>query len=355
MYHSKNTFTTPHIQCYNYSMRVNENILISSLTTMRLGGPARYVIEVQTPQDIADAYGFAEQFRLRAFALGYGANTLGHDEGFNGVIIINRMQGITDDFTTDGARLKIMGGEYWDNVVAHACEKGLTGIEALSKIPGLAGSAPVQNIGAYGQQLSDTLESVDVYDTASRTFKTLSKTDLHFDYRQSIFNTTERSRYFIISITLKLKPGEMPRPFYNSLERYVADHSITDFSPQSIRQIVSAIRDAKLPDPLKVASAGSFFHNIYVSDEEAEKIEEKGYPLYRGKDGNKINAAWLIEQCGFKGKLLHGIRVSDKAPLVLINESAKSFNDLEKAREEIIGRVYDKFGWWLEQEPVELQ
>jgi len=336
-------------------MRVNENILISSLTTMRLGGPARYVLEVTSPQEVADAYGFAEQFRLRTFPLGYGANTLGHDEGFNGAIIINRMQGIADDFTADGARLKVMGGEYWDNVVAHACEKGLTGIEALSKIPGLAGSAPVQNIGAYGQQLSDTLESVDVYDTASRTFRTLTKENLHFDYRQSIFNTTERGRYFIISITLKLTPGEMPRPFYNSLERYIDDHSVTDFSPQSIRQIVSAIRDAKLPDPLKVASAGSFFHNIYISDEEAEKAIEKGYPVHRGKDGNKISAAWLIEQAGFKGKLLHGIRVSDKAPLVLINESAKSYNDLEKAREEIVGHVYDKFGWWLEQEPVELQ
>lgn len=336
-------------------MRVNENILISSLTTMRLGGPARYVLEVTSPQEVADAYGFAEQFRLRTFPLGYGANTLGHDEGFNGAIIINRMQGIADDFTADGARLKVMGGEYWDNVVAHACEKGLTGIEALSKIPGLAGSAPVQNIGAYGQQLSDTLESVDVYDTASRTFRTLTKENLHFDYRQSIFNTTERGRYFIISITLKLTPGEMPRPFYNSLERYIDDHSVTDFSPQSIRQIVSAIRDAKLPDPLKVASAGSFFHNIYISDEEAEKAIEKGYPMHRGKDGNKISAAWLIEQAGFKGKLLHGIRVSDKAPLVLINESAKSYNDLEKAREEIVGHVYDKFGWWLEQEPVELQ
>ena len=336
-------------------MRVNENILISSLTTMRLGGPARYVLEVTSPQEVADAYGFAEQFRLRTFPLGFGANTLGHDEGFNGAIIINRMQGIAEDFTADGARLKIMGGEYWDNVVAHACEKGLTGIEALSKIPGLAGSAPVQNIGAYGQQLSDTLESVDVYDTASRTFRTLTKENLHFDYRQSIFNTTERGRYFIISITLRLTPGKMARPFYNSLERYIDDHSITDFSPQSIRQIVSAIRDDKLPDPLKVASAGSFFHNIYISDEEAEKAVEKGYPMHRGKDGNKISAAWLIEQAGFKGKLLHGIRVSDKAPLVLINESAKSYNDLEKAREEIVGHVYDKFGWWLEQEPVELQ
>ena len=336
-------------------MRVNENILISSLTTMRLGGPARYVLEATSPQDVADAYGFAEQFRLRTFPLGFGANTLGHDEGFNGAIIINRMQGIADETTADGTLIKVMGGEYWDNVVAYACEKGLTGIEALSKIPGLAGSAPVQNIGAYGQQLSDTLESVDVYDTASRTYRTLTKEELHFSYRQSVFNTTERGRYFIISITLKLKPGQMSRPFYNSLERYIDDHDITDFSPLSIRQIVSTIRDSKLPDPLKVASAGSFFHNVYISDEEAEKVIEKGYPMHRGKDGNKINAAWLIEQCGFKGKLLHGIRVSDKAPLVLINESAKSYNDLQKAREEIVGHVYDKFGWWLEQEPVELQ
>ena len=336
-------------------MRINENILISSLTTMRLGGPARYVLEVETPGEVSDAYGFAEQYHLPTFPLGYGANTLGHDEGFNGVIIINRMRGITDDFTSDGARLKVMGGEYWDNVVAHACEKGLTGIEALSKIPGLAGAAPVQNIGAYGQQVSDTIESIEVYDVASRTYKTLSNQDLKFNYRESILNTTERGRYFVISITLKMRPGEMSRPFYNSLERYISDHNITDFSPMSIRNIVSTIRADKLPDPLEKASSGSFFHNIYLSDEEAERAEEKGYPIFRGKDGNKINAGWLIEKAGFKGKLLNGIRVSDKAALVLINESAKSYNDLAKAREEIVGHVYDKFGYWLKQEPVELQ
>ena len=354
MYHSKNTFTTPHIQCYNYSMRVNENILISSLTTMRLGGPARYVIEVQTPQDVADAYGFAEQFRLRAFALGYGANTLGHDEGFNGVIIINRMQGITDDFTTDGARLKIMGGEYWDNVVAHACEKGLTGIEALSKIPGLTGAAPVQNIGAYGQEIADTLESIEVYDTTSHTFKTLSHDDLGFSYRKSILNTTEKNRYFVISITLHLTPGQMEPPFYRSIEKYASDHNIKDFSPQGIRAIVSAIRADKLPDPLEKASSGSFFKNIYLTEPEAEIAEAKGYPVHHGKDGYKINSGWFIEKAGFSDELLHGFRVNPKAALVLINESAKSYNDLAAAREKIVNKVYDIYGYWLEQEPVEI-
>ena len=336
-------------------MRVNENILISSLTTMRLGGPARYVLEVESPSDVADAYGFAAQFNLPTFVLGYGANTIGHDEGFNGVIIINRMQGITETPVSDGVELKIMGGEFWDNVVAYACEKGLTGIEALSKIPGLAGAAPVQNIGAYGQQISDSLISIDVYDSASQSFKTLTKSELNFSYRHSILNTTAKNRYFVISITLNLKPGQMPRPFYNSIERYIAEHQLTDFTPSGIREIVSAIRADKLPDPLEKASSGSFFKNIYLSNAEAEKAEEKGYPVYRGKDGNKINSGWLIEQVGFKGKLLHGFRVNDKAALVLINESAKSYNDLAKARSEIIGRVYDKFGYWLEQEPVEIE
>lgn len=336
-------------------MRVNENILISSITTMRLGGPARYVLEVETPQDVADAYGFAEQFNLPAFPLGYGANALGHDEGFHGVIIINRMHGIDEKVTNEYVMLKVMGGEYWDKLVEYSVNKGLTGIEALSKIPGLVGAAPVQNIGAYGQELSQTLDSIDVFDTATKSYRTLSKEELHFAYRKSILNSTERGRYFVIAVTLKLKSGEMRRPFYDSIEKYINEHDITDFSPASIREIVSKIRAEKLPDPTTTASAGSFFQNIYLTNEEAEKAEEKNIPFRRLPEGNKLNSAWLIEQTGLKGKLLYGIRVSDKAPLVLINESATSFNDLMKAREEIIGHVYDKFGFWLHQEPVEIQ
>ena len=335
-------------------MKVNENILISSLTTMRLGGAARYVLEVETPDDVADAYGFAEQYNLPTFALGYGANTIGHDEGFKGVIIINRMTGISEEPADDGVRLKVMGGEYWDNVVEYACNKGLTGIEGLSKIPGLAGAAPVQNIGAYGQEIADTLEEIEVYDTAEKTFKTLKKADLEFSYRKSILNSSAKNRYFVISITLILHSGEMARPFYKSLEKYLTENNITDYSPKSIRAAVSAIRADKLPDPLKIASAGSFFKNVYVSDSEAENCEAKGLPVYHGKDGNKINSGWLIEQAGLAGQEFHGFRVSDKAALVLINESATSYEDLAKARAEITAKVYDKFGFWLEQEPVEI-
>ncbi len=335
-------------------MRVNENILISSLTTMRLGGPARYVLEVENPADVADAYGFAAQFNLPTFVLGYGANTVGHDEGFKGVIIINRMKGITAEKNGDQTQLKVMGGEYWDDVVEFTTNLGLTGIEALSKIPGLAGAAPVQNIGAYGQEIADTLISIDVYDSATGTYKTLPKSELNFAYRKSILNTTEKNRYFVISITLELHEGAMSRPFYNSIEQYISDHQCTDFSPKGIREIVSKIRADKLPDPMEKASSGSFFKNVYLTEEEAEAAENKGLPVYRGKDGNKINSGWLIEKCGFSGKLIHGIRVNEKASLVLINESAKSYNDLAEARSEIVGKVYDKYGYWLEQEPVEI-
>lgn len=321
---------------------------------MRLGGVARYVLEVEKQDDILDAYGFAATYRLPTFALGYGANTLGHDEGFPGVIIINRMRGISEEPTDAGLRLKVMGGEYWDNVVAYACERGLTGIEALSGIPGLVGAAPVQNIGAYGQEIADTLVSIDVYDAVGHTFRTLTHDDLQFSYRKSILNSTDKNRYFVVSLTLELKRGQMPRPFYRSMEDYVQVHKCTDFSPAGVREIVLAIRAEKLPDPQQIPSAGSFFKNVYLTDAEAEKAEEKGYPVRRGRDGNKINTAWLIQRAGFAGQLLHGIRVSEKAPLVLINESAQSFNDLARARDEIIGRVYDMFGYWIEQEPVEL-
>lgn len=335
-------------------MRITENVLISSLTTMRLGGPARYVLEIETPNDVPTAYAFARQFNLPTFVIGYGANTIGHDEGWNGAIIINRMRGVVEEPIKNGLRLKFMGGEYWDKVVEYSVNKGLTGIEALSKIPGLIGAAPVQNIGAYGQEVADVLSSIDVFDSATNTFKTMTKHELKFSYRKSLLNTTEKNRYFILSVTLDLHYGQMPRPFYNSMEQYIYEHRLTDFSPAGIRQIVSTIRADKLPDPIEKPSAGSFFKNIYLDEAAAEIAEEKGYPVYRGKDGNKINSAWLIEQCGFKGKLLHGIRVNEKACLVLINESATSYHDLDQARSEIIGKVYDKFGYWLEQEPVEI-
>ena len=355
-------------------MKIRENIPISTLTTMRLGGPARYVVEIEKPEEIPEAYNFAKSKNLPTFILGGGANTIGHDEGFDGIIIKSAITGIESrrvtvtkgdprgvyDMGKDSERqdppyqITAFSGEEWDSVVAYTCERGLTGIEALSKIPGLAGAAPVQNIGAYGQDISQTLVSIEVYDSLENKFKTLTKNDLQFSYRKSVLNTTEKNRYFVISITLKLKPGTMPRPFYNSTEKYIAENHCTDFSPTGIRNIVTKIRADKLPDPKEKASAGSFFKNVYLTEKEAKKAEQKGYPVYHGHDGLKINSGWLIEQAGFSDQLIHGIRVNKKAALVLINESAKSYADLAAARQEIIDKIQTEFGYKLEQEPVEI-
>ena len=331
-------------------MKIRENVPISELTTMRLGGPARFVIEIESQDEVVEAFDFVNDKGLPFYILGGGANTIGHDEGFDGAIIINKMTGVT----VSGNKVYAFGGEEWDNVVEKACEKNLTGIEALSKIPGTAGAAPVQNIGAYGQDISKVLKSVEVYDTLIDEFKTLTNEDLKFSYRKSILNSEEAGRYFVIAIALELKEGQMERPFYNSLERYIEANNETDFSPKSIRRMVSAIRADKLPDPKERASSGSFFKNVYLSDEDAKVAEEKGLPVYHGKDGNKINSGWLIEHAGLSGKTLHGMYVNEKAALVLINDSAKTYDDLAKARQEIIDTVEKEYGYRIEQEPVEI-
>ena len=332
-------------------MKVSENVPISSLTTMRLGGPARFLVDVETKADVASAYAFARSQNLPVFVIGGGANTLGHDEGFNGVLIRNAMKGITEE---DGI-ITAMGGTVWDDVVEYACKKEYTGIEALSKIPGLAGAAPVQNIGAYGQDVSQVFYSADVYDSETNEYKTLSKDDFHFSYRKSIMNTTEKNRYFVISIKLQLSVGRMERPFYNSIEEYISTHKEESvFTPLNIRKIVSIIRAEKLPDPKEKASAGSFFKNIYITEEEVFATTSRGIPFHRGNDGIKINAGWLIEQCGLAGQLIYGFRVSKEASLVLINESAKSYAELAAARSYIVNTVFEKFGFHLSQEPVEL-
>lgn len=351
-------------------MKISENVPIAELTTMRLGGVARYVVEIERPEDIAAAYNFARERNLPTWIMGEGANTIGRDEGFSGVIILNRLKGIFVE--QDGRLINVenlddgdfgeeitligMGGENWDDFVEFAARKGYTGIEAMSMIPGTVGAAPVQNIGAYGQDLAGVIESVEAYDTELGEIITLEPSEMRMGYRTTRFNTGEDAgRFLIISVKVKLKRGELKPPFYNSLQRYIDEHKVTDFSPLSIRKMVCEIRDQKLPNPKKVASAGSFFKNVRVEPEKVAEIKAQNIPVWENADrSGKINTGWLIEACGLKGKKMHGFLVSDKAALVLINEDAKHYADLEAARREIIEAVKKKFGFTIEQEPVEL-
>lgn len=342
-------------------MKIHENVPLASLTTMRIGGDARYVIELMQKAEIPEALDFALSRSLPVWVMGGGANTLAHDEGFEGVVILNKLMGV-EILSESEERLKVraMGGVVWDDLVDLVSQKGFSGIEAMSAIPGTVGAAPVQNIGAYGQDLAQVVVNVEAYDRDKHEFVTLTKPEMNLGYRHTRFNYGEDAgRFLIVSVTLELKKQRMQPPFYNSLQRYIDEHNETNFAPQDIRRMVMAIRSEKLPDPAEVPSAGSFFKNVYVNKAGALVAEERGIPVWRDeKDGvlrgGKINSGWLIEACGLKGQKLHGYRISEKAALVLINEDGVGYRELDLARKEIIAEVQQKFGFVIEQEPVEI-
>ena len=330
-------------------LKIEENVPIRNLVTMRIGGPARFVITVTSKEEIPEAYQFAKERNLPVCVLGGGANTFAKDEGFDGVIILDRIMGISeverpeDESPKDGdiAYFKAYGGEQWDDLVTYVSERGYSGIEAMAGIPGTAGAAPVQNIGAYGQEVTK------------------------MSYRKSIFNSGENvGRYFIYATTVRVKKGQLNPPFYRSLQAYIDEHHETDFSPLNIARMVKEVRNSKLPDPEKIASAGSFFKNVYLTDEEADEAEARGIQVWRNakevgpdspeKRTNLVNSGWLLEEAGLKGKVFHGMKVSEKAALILINEDAKTYADLAAARDEIANIVFEKFGFRIEQEPDEI-
>ena len=335
-------------------MNYKTNLPISGLTTMRLGGPAKVVLKVTKPSEVVEAYAFAKKKNLPVFILGEGSNVIGRDNGFPGVVLLNRMKGIEIiKDTPKTLTLKVMSGEILDDVIRLTTDKGLSGIEAMTDIPGTIGATIVQNSGAYGQDISQVLQSLEAYDTKSDKIVTISRRRCKLSYRQSIFQSP---RYFIISVTLKVRKTQLKPPFYESLQAYVEANGVTDFSPANIRSIVAKLRSDKLPDTGEEASSGSFFYNVVVSRKRAKQLKKQypGIPIFRLNKRYEVASGWLIEQTGLKGKVLHGMYVSDKSALILINKSAKRYSDLAAAREEIKETVYAKFGLELIQEPVEL-
>ena len=339
-------------------MDIHTNIPLKNYTTMRLGGNARFMTEVHTLDEVATICTYVASQQLPLFVLGGGSNIIVHDEGFDGIIVRNRIPGfeaIND--TASETTLKIGAGENWDDVVRRTVEMNLSGIEAMSAIPGTAGAAPVQNVGAYGQEIADTLVSLEAYDTQESQHVTLQAADCEFSYRHSIFRGRAAGRYIITSITIKLYKSAPQPPFYAAVQAYFDANNITLFTPQTVRDAVIAIRKDKLPDPTVTPNTGSFFKNAIIEGWQMDELRTQypDIPSYDMPDGKyKIPTGWLIEQAGLKGQTLHGMRVHDKNALVLINESATSYQDLADARSEIIGKVRDTFRIIIEQEPLEL-
>ncbi len=339
-------------------MDIHTNIPLKNYTTMKLGGPARFMADVRTADDVPRLYKTALSQSLSVAIIGGGSNTIVHDEGFNGLVMRIRIPGIeviADDLNT--TTIKAGAGVIWDDLVKYTVDNRLSGIEAMSAIPGTVGAAPVQNVGAYGQETADTLVSLEAYDTTLDQLVTLTSDDCRFSYRNSIFRSEAAGRYIITSVTFQLSKNLPSPPFYAALQTYLDEHNIVTFTHQTIRDAVSAIRSEKLPDPAEKPNAGSFFKNAIIESWLLPDIQAEfpDVPHYDMGDGTyKIPSGWLIEQVGLKGSLIDGIRVHDKNALVLINESSDTYANLAKARETITTAVREKFRITLEQEPLEL-
>lgn len=338
-------------------MNIEEQVPLRDYSTMRLGGNARYMVAVSSKDELEEALAWAQERSLAFIVIGGGSNLIWRDEGFDGLVILNRISGIEVRQVSNAEALFTVGaGENWDGFVQDTVDRGYSGVEFLSWIPGRAGAAPVQNIGAYGRELSDILISVDALDSQTNQIVTISAEDCGFAYRTSRFNRADKGRFLIISITLKLTKEFAHPPFYESVEQHLREHEITEYSPAVLREAVITVRKKKLPDPDEIANNGSFFANPIISGDQLQKLQAD-YPqiVFWELDNQtyKVSAAWLIDQAGFQDyhDAETGMATWNRQPLVLINEHARSTQDLLKFKAKIVGAVEQKFGIALQQEP----
>ncbi|HKX72545.1 MAG TPA: UDP-N-acetylmuramate dehydrogenase [Candidatus Saccharimonadales bacterium] len=341
-------------------MQIQTDVSLKDYSTMRLGGNAAHLTLVSSESELIEAIEWAQSRSLPVIMIGGGSNVLWRDEGFPGLVLVNRIPGFTiEDKGNNRFHVTTGAGENWDAVIARTTAEGLTGIENLSLIPGTVGATPIQNVGAYYQDISDTLVQVTAYDLQKKAMVTLTKAECELAYRTSRFKSKDHGRFFITSVTFHLEKRDPEPPFYPSLQQYLDDHNITSFTPEVIRQAVIAVRSAKLPDPAKVANNGSFFANPMITQEKLNELQETygnvmHWPV--GENVYKIPAAWLVQEAGFKG--VHdketGMATWPTQAIVLVNEHAKTTADALAFKQKILDAVQKQFGITLEQEPVVL-
>lgn len=338
-------------------MDIRQNVSLKDYSTMRLGGKAAYLVDIHDRYELEQAMAWAEERALPVLMIGTGSNIVWKDEGFNGLVMVNKIMRFEEQQEDDENYYVTIGaGENWDSVVARVVAKGMTGIECLSLIPGTAGATPIQNVGAYYQDISGVLVTVEAYDSETKQMTMIQKMDCGFAYRTSRFKKGDRGRFFITAITLHLLHKNPTPPFYPSLQTYLDANNIHEYTPQIIRDAVIAVRSAKLPDPTKVANNGSFFANPFIDEGTLVQLRADygDVPHWPTDDGRiKIPAAWLIEKAGFKD--VHdaqtGMATWSAQPLVLVNEHATSTEQVLAFKQKIVGAVKQKFNITLEQEP----
>lgn len=334
---------------------------------MGVGGAARFFAAATSVEELREALAWAKQKSLPLFVLGGGSNLVFADSGWPGLVLKVDLKGI--EFQEDGGIVRLLAGagEEWDTAVSRSVAQGCAGLETLSGIPGSVGGTPVQNVGAYGAEVSTAIASVEALEIASGELCRFANCECGFAYRASRFNREDKNRYIITRVVYALRAGGEPRLEYAELQRYFAEGAGrgSAVSLASVRAAVLAIRRRKSmvydPDDLDSHSSGSFFKNPVVAPEIAEKVrlwaEARGLraPIYPAADGAaaKLSAAWLIEQSGVsKGFTMGAVAVSSKHALALTNRGGASAAGLMALKEHVQASVRQAFGIELQVEPV---
>jgi len=323
---------------------MRRDVPLAPLTTLGIGGPARFFVEARNASDVVEATAQDQPLLI----LAGGSNVLIADEGFPGLVVHLQLRGVSVE--GDGI-IKAAAGEPWDSVVAMAVAKRWAGIECLSGIPGSVGATPIQNVGAYGQDVSETIISVEVFDRSARRMATLANADCEFGYRTSVFKNSAKDRYVVLSVTFQLEPGGAPALRYPELQKAAGNAS----NLQQVRDAVIAIRRKKgmVIDPADpdTRSDGSFFMNPIVSKDVAARLPEM--PRFPSGDDVKLSAAWLIEHAGFHKGFVHGnVGLSSKHTLAIINRGGGTAREVVELVRMIQAAVREKFEVELHPEPI---
>lgn len=326
-------------------MRIEQNYSLEKHNTFHLPVKTRWFMEYETEEDLRrilrDEY-FQECISLH---IGSGSNLLFIND-YNGIIVHSQIKGFSVTEETDEyVWLRVGAAELWDDVVAYAVSKGWGGIENLSLIPGEAGAAAVQNIGAYGVEIKDVIERVEAYNQLTFEKRIFTNKDCEYGYRQSYFKNEHNDPHIIIYITLRLSKNPVLSVHYGNLKEELAKYP--EQTLETVREAVIAIRRQKLPDPEEWGNAGSFFMNPVITLEHFDRLRKQhpAIPSYPASDGKiKVPAAWLIEQCGFKGKSHGQVGVYEKQALVLVNLGDARGHEIALVAESIRAAVNERFG-----------
>jgi UDP-N-acetylmuramate dehydrogenase len=334
-------------------MTLLENCSIKPYTTFGIEAKARYFAHVSSIDELTQVLHHPPVAGLPVLMLGGGSNML-FTKDFEGLVIKIEFKGITvDSHNQDMVLVTAGAGEEWDHFVSYCVENGYAGLENLSLIPGVVGTCPVQNIGAYGVEVKDTIDYVTVYDRSTGQVSKLTNAECHFGYRESIFKYAAKGRYIIVAVTFRLMRNPVFHTQYGAIGTELANMGINSLTISAIRDAVISIRTRKLPDPLVIGNAGSFFKNPTVDANQYKRLRDTlpGIVAYELPNGSfKLAAGWMIEQCGWKGYRNGDAGVHAHQALVLVNYGNATGSEMLSLANEIKSSVKTKFDIDLEME-----